>query len=256
VPYLHADIPLNSAHFGIGEAESFVHALGCDCGVTAMWLHSSSLEAVATLQSEHRDQTLGMGPRGLITVSLKLAVSRAFSLRRTHSRHLRAWAGSSTEVTRVRTLKPEAADSRVNPAWNLAPAVFVEIDSPRGIVAIALSSAAATRNRCGIQGLSQPVVVKVFCPIDSSTPDLFHWHLPTALLARLDESHRRRSRYLPSEFCCERTFCVSDALGICLFVGRVVGCVVDRVLALRLIVLDRGIALALRDGFRTGGWLI
>jgi hypothetical protein len=32
--------------------------------------------------------------------------------------------------------------------------------------------------------------------------------------------------------------------------------VVDSVLAYRLIVFDRGIALALRDGFRTGGWLI
>jgi hypothetical protein len=105
------------------------------------------------------------------------------------------------QVTQVRTSKPEAADLRVNPAWNLAPAVFVEIDSPRGIVAIALSSAAAIRNRSGIEGVSQPVVVKVFRPLDSSPLPLFHWHLPTALLARLDESHRRRSRYLPSVIC-------------------------------------------------------
>lgn len=154
-----------------------------------------------TLQSEPRDQALGIGPRGLITVSLNLAASRAFSSRRGNSRHLEAWAGAPTEVTRVRKLKPEAADSRVNPAWNLAPAVFVEIDPPKGIVAIALSRAAATRNRRGIEGLSQPVVVEVFRPLDSSTPPLFHWNLPTALLARLDESHRRRSRYLPSVFC-------------------------------------------------------
>ncbi|MFY7872963.1 MAG: hypothetical protein ACOVQL_11350 [Limnohabitans sp.] len=127
-----------------------------------------------TLQSEARDQLLGIGPRGLITVSLKLAASRAFSSRRANSRHLEAWAGAPTEVTRVRKLKPEAADSRVNPAWNLAPTVFVEIDSPKSIVAIALSRAAAIHNRRGIEVVSQPVVVDVFCPIDSSTPPLFN----------------------------------------------------------------------------------
>ena len=163
-----------------------------------------------------------MGPRGLITVSWELALSRAFAEALLESRHIGRNFDRASDVTRVRTLKPEAADSRVNPAWNLAPAVFVEIDSPRGIVAIALSSTAATRNRRGIEVLSRPVVADVFHTLDSSTPPRFYWHLPTALLARLDESHRRRSRYLPSEFCCERTFCASDALGICLFVGRVV----------------------------------
>ncbi len=88
-----------------------------------------------------------MGPRGLITVSWELALSRAFAEALLESRHIGRNLDRASEVTRVRTLKPEAADSRVNPAWNLAPAVFVEIDSPKRIVAIALSSADATRNR-------------------------------------------------------------------------------------------------------------
>ena len=106
-----------------------------------------------------------MGPRGPITVSWELALSRAFAEALLESRHIGRNFDRASDVTRVRTLKPEAADSRVNPAWNLAPAVFVEIDSPRDIVANALSSAAATRNRRGIQVLSRPVVVEVFCPL-------------------------------------------------------------------------------------------
>jgi hypothetical protein len=187
---------------------------------------------------------------------MELALSRAFAEALLESRHVGRNVDRASDVTRVRTLKPEAADLRVNPAWNLAPAMFVEIDSPRRIVANALSSAAATRNRRGIQVLSRPVVADVFHTLDSSTPPRFYWHLPTALLARLDESHRRRSRYLPSEFCCERTFCVSDALGIWLFVGRVVNRLVGGLLPTHSSFIGCVVTLALHDSLRPCGGLI